>query len=150
MGGGNEYMMLASTFHSLHAISKQLAPVRSGGIEVVDAPNFSLFCFEAPTGIKFFVTARCRKDAPLAFAPPAGVNPVTSPTDVNAFLRKVYELYADFVLKNPFYELDMPIRLRLFDAGIEAVVRAAGVGTGSGSADPLKVQGVTFTGTATG
>ena len=25
-------------------------------------------------------------------------------------LRKVYELYADFALKNPFYSLEMPIR----------------------------------------
>jgi hypothetical protein len=27
---GNEYLVLASTFHSLHAIAKQLAPVPSG------------------------------------------------------------------------------------------------------------------------
>ena len=26
------------------------------------------------------------------------------------FLRKIYELYADFALKNPFYSLEMPIR----------------------------------------
>jgi len=25
-------------------------------------------------------------------------------------LKKLYELYADFALKNPFYSLDMPIR----------------------------------------
>ena len=26
------------------------------------------------------------------------------------FLRKIYELYSDFALKNPFYSLEMPIR----------------------------------------
>ena len=26
------------------------------------------------------------------------------------FLRKVYQIYADFALKNPFYSLEMPIR----------------------------------------
>jgi len=25
-------------------------------------------------------------------------------------LKKLYEIYADFALKNPFYSLDMPIR----------------------------------------
>lgn len=48
--GGNDYLRLASTFHSLHAISKQLAPVPSGGITQVDAPGFSLHCYETPTG----------------------------------------------------------------------------------------------------
>jgi len=92
---GNELLMLASTFHSLHAISKQLAPVASGGIAVVDAPTFSLHCMESPTGVKFFVTAR----------------PQTP--NVPGFLRKAYELYADYVLKNPFYEIDMPIRVKV-------------------------------------
>ncbi len=78
---GNDYLRLASTFHSLHAISKQLSPVQSGGIQVVDAPAFSLHCFESPTGVKFFVTAK----------------PKTQ--NVAAFLKKVYEFYADYVLK---------------------------------------------------
>ena len=29
---------------------------------------------------------------------------------VEDLLKKIYELYADYVLKNPFYSLDMPIR----------------------------------------
>lgn len=109
---GNELLMLASTFHSLHAISKQLAPVASGGMAVVDAPTFSLHCLESPTGVKFFVTAR----------------PQTP--NVPGFLKKTYEMYADYVLKNPFYELDMPIRVK---------VRGFAVGTRvfSSAAPPL-------------
>ena len=30
-------------------------------------------------------------------------------------LKEVYVLYSDFVLKNPFYELDMPIHCDKFD-----------------------------------
>ena len=93
--GGNENLLLASTFHSLHAISKQLAPVKSGGIAQVDSPAFSLHCLETPTGLKFFVTAKPRTE------------------HVGAFLRKAYEFYSDFALKNPFYEVDMPIRIRV-------------------------------------
>lgn len=29
-------------------------------------------------------------------------------------LRRIYELYSDYVLKNPFYALEMPIRCDLF------------------------------------
>ena len=29
---------------------------------------------------------------------------------VEELLHKIYELYADYVLKNPFYSLDMPIK----------------------------------------
>jgi hypothetical protein len=92
---GNEYLLLASTFHSLHAISKQLAPVPSGGLQCVEAPAFTMHCMESPTGIKFFATAR----------------PGTR--DVPAFLKRVYAFYSDYVLKNPFYEVDMPIRLKV-------------------------------------
>ena len=28
---------------------------------------------------------------------------------------RIYDLYADFVLKNPFYEMEMPIKCELFD-----------------------------------
>jgi Sybindin-like family len=36
----------------------------------------------------------------------------------------VYPLYADYVLKNPFYEVEMPIRCELFDANLAAAVDA--------------------------
>jgi hypothetical protein len=29
---------------------------------------------------------------------------------VDGLLKKLYEVYTDFALKNPFYSLDMPIR----------------------------------------
>lgn len=53
---------------------------------LLTADTFELHCFQAPTGTKFFITAPLRS---LAAAP---------------LLRVVYELYADYVLKNPFYE----------------------------------------------
>jgi hypothetical protein len=35
--------------------------------------------------------------------------------DLDSFLQRVYTLYADYVLKNPFYELEQPIRCEQFD-----------------------------------
>lgn len=74
-------------------MSVQLSPVlKSSGIEVLEADTFKLHCFQTKTGIKLIV--------------------ITDPrcTDMNVFLKKLYELYADYALKNPFYENEMPIK----------------------------------------
>jgi len=34
---------------------------------------------------------------------------------VDNLLKKLYELYSDYALKNPYYSIDMPIRCDLFD-----------------------------------
>jgi trafficking protein particle complex subunit 4 len=44
-------------------------------------------------------------------------------TNVEGFLKSVYEVYADYVLKNPFYELEMPIRIELFTANVSALLK---------------------------
>ena len=36
--------------------------------------------------------------------------------------RRIYDLYTDFVLKNPFYEVEMPVRCELFDTNLFATV----------------------------
>lgn len=49
---------------------------------------------------------------------------VAEPTEyrLEVLLRKIYELYADYVLKNPFYSLEMPIRCELFDQNLQALL----------------------------
>ncbi|KAL5720303.1 hypothetical protein ACHQM5_012982 [Ranunculus cassubicifolius] len=37
-------------------------------------------------------------------------------------LKVIYELYTDYVLKNPFYEMEMPIRCELFDLNLSVAV----------------------------
>ena len=37
----------------------------------------------------------------------------------------VYELYGDYVLKNPFYEIEMPIRCELFDYHLGVTILGA-------------------------
>ena len=41
---------------------------------------------------------------------------------VDQLLDKIYELYADFALKNPFYSLEMPIRADLFEESLQTAV----------------------------
>ena len=38
-------------------------------------------------------------------------------------LRSVHDLYSDYVMKNPFYEMEMPIRCELFDTNVLSAVR---------------------------
>lgn len=88
----------------MHAIAALAAPTNSGGIDSLETGTFRLQCLQTHTGIKFFITA--------ALGTP----------DLDVALQTVYELYVDYVLKNPFYELEMPIRCSLFNTGLKSFV----------------------------
>ncbi|XP_065072594.1 trafficking protein particle complex subunit 4 [Ochlerotatus camptorhynchus] len=101
----NEKIFLASMFYPLFAIASQLSPEpKSSGIEVLEADTFRLHCFQTLTGVKFMVVAESLQ---------AGMD---------VLLKRIYELYSDYVLKNPFYSLEMPIRCELFDVNLQALL----------------------------
>lgn len=94
----NEKIFQASMFYPLYALACQLSPeARSSGIEVLEADNFRMNCFQTLTGVKFMVISDPKQ------------------TGIEALLHRIYELYSDYALKNPFYSLEMPIRCELFD-----------------------------------
>ncbi|KAI0124677.1 synbindin [Xylariales sp. AK1849] len=115
----NDYLVLAGTFHGVHAITTRLSPLHSHqqplapgtrpepptGLEVMETENFRLQCFNTQTGIKF-----------LLFTD-------TLQAGVDVTMRKVYELYADYVMKNPFYQLEMPVRCEMFDRKLNSYIR---------------------------
>lgn len=114
----NEKIVLASTFYPLFAIASQLSPEpKSSGIEVIETDSFKLNCFQTLTGVKFMVVSE----------------PAQSGMD--ALLRKMYEHYADYALKNPFYALEMPIRCELFDIHVQALLETV---EKTGSTAPIK------------
>ncbi|CAD0089921.1 unnamed protein product [Aureobasidium vineae] len=110
----NDYLILAGTFHGIHAISRSLSPVapppappgnranHATGIQSLESSHFRLTCFQTPTGTKF-----------LLFTSPEQPN-----TDQIA--RRCYDIYADYVMTNPFYSLEMPIRVDKFDRALAA------------------------------
>ncbi|BBH06457.1 SNARE-like superfamily protein [Prunus dulcis] len=102
----NDSLRVASLWHSMHAISQQLSPI-SGcfGIELLQADTFDLHCFQSLTGTKFFVVCE----------------PGTQ--HMEGLLKHIYELYTDYVLKNPFYEMEMPIRCELFDINLTQAIQ---------------------------
>ncbi|KAF2498577.1 synbindin [Lophium mytilinum] len=122
----NDYLIVAGTFHGIHAITKQLCPAaaaptppaittpslapspfpsRPSGLEVLETQNFRMQCFQTQTGVKF-----------LLFTEPHQPN-------VDTMMRRIYELYADYVMKNPFYTVEMPIRCEKFDRGLDGFVK---------------------------
>ncbi|EFJ12686.1 hypothetical protein SELMODRAFT_234967 [Selaginella moellendorffii] len=101
----NDSLRLASLWHSMHAISKQLSPTPGcTGIELLQATAFDLHCFQSLTETKFFVVAE------------------SGAIGIEALLKTIYELYTDYVLKNPFYEVEMPIRCELFDLHLARLI----------------------------
>ena len=71
------------------------------------ADAFVLKCFSSATGLKIFLIADETADR----------------RQLDASLRRVYALYADYALKDPFYQLEQAIRSPLFDAKIDALSR---------------------------
>ena len=101
----NEKIVLASMFHSLFAIACKLSPAeKSSGIELIETNSFKLHCFQTITGVKLLVLTDTRV------------------SNMDNFLKKLYELYGDFALKNPFYSLEMPIRCDAFDTNLQKLL----------------------------
>ena len=101
----NEKIILASTFYPLYALSVQLSPeIQSSGIQELETDTFKLHCSQTVTGIKFLVISDPKQ------------------VGIDQLLDKIYELYGDYALKNPFYSLEMPIRADLFDQHLQVAI----------------------------
>jgi hypothetical protein len=47
----NEYLVLAGTFHGVHAITSQISPVKhSSGIKLLESNGLNIYCFQSATG----------------------------------------------------------------------------------------------------
>ncbi|PYH93943.1 Sybindin-like family protein [Aspergillus ellipticus CBS 707.79] len=143
----NDYLVLAGTFHGVHAITRSITPklplpvtapattpttstpnavspsatstpapstvthsfpnpgIPATGLETMETDKFRLTCFQTLTGTKF-----------LLFTDP-------TMTNIDVIMKKIYELYADFVMKNPFYQLEMPVRCESFDRNLTGWLR---------------------------
>ncbi|PNS18508.1 hypothetical protein CAC42_5047 [Sphaceloma murrayae] len=138
----NDYLILAGTFHGIHAIARSLCPVPASslpapssapnifsptsaatpqlgtatstpgpqrqpsatGIQSLESGRFKLTVHQTPTGVKFLL--------------------FTSPEQggVEELARRCYEVYAAYVMGNPFYSLEMPIRVEKFEREVGRVL----------------------------
>lgn len=142
----NEYLVLASTLHGVHAIASKLTPNVSSegegppkrnakllatgksqdsnnnysGLQSIETDFFNLFVFQTLTGVKFILVT---SPNPVVH----NIQPLVSQSvsskgelekqkeEADQLYRRLYVIYADYVMKDPFYTLDMPIKGNLFD-----------------------------------
>ncbi|EUC61668.1 transporter particle complex subunit [Rhizoctonia solani AG-3 Rhs1AP] len=102
----NEYLVLAGTLHGIHAITSRLSPINgpSPGAHVIESESFKMSILLTATGTKFVLLTSLAE-----FGSPA-------------LLARVYEAYADAVMKNPFHTPEMPIRSVGFDTRVAALI----------------------------
>ncbi|KAJ7172116.1 transport protein particle complex subunit [Mycena filopes] len=101
----NEYLVLAGTLHGIHAITSRLSPMgSSSGAQVIEGESFKMTILLTATATKFVLLTSL-----------AELNP-------DSTLQKVYEIYSDAVMKNPFHTPEMPIRSEGFDTRITALI----------------------------
>lgn len=143
----NDYLVMASTFQSIHAIASKVSPVSgSSGIRQVDyydgsrQQSFRLHCLQSPTGVKFLMAitappppsssadntkSKATPSSPATIMAAGGTLQQAAHYEVaecEAVLRRVYEIYSDFGLKNPFYTPEMPIKSDAFDRALQKLV----------------------------
>ncbi|KAK3830951.1 MAG: Sybindin-like family-domain-containing protein [Linnemannia elongata] len=103
----NEYLVLAGTFHGVHAITSKISPVPgSSGIEMLETDTFRIHCFQTLTGTKFLLVADPQQPS------------------IDMILKKIYETYSDYTVKNPFQNPEMPIRSEQFDVHLLKMVKS--------------------------
>ncbi|EJT98112.1 transport protein particle complex subunit [Dacryopinax primogenitus] len=106
----NDALVLAGTLHGIHAITARLSPTgSSSGCQVIEAETFKMHVLLTATGTKFVLLT----------------SPAEPLTNADLVLRRVYEAYADGVMKNPFHTPEMPIRSEGFDTRVAAIVKGA-------------------------
>ncbi|KIM60809.1 hypothetical protein SCLCIDRAFT_123369 [Scleroderma citrinum Foug A] len=104
----NEYLVLAGTLHGIHAITSRLSPTgSSSGAQVIEGEFFKLTILLTATGTKFVLLTSLTETA------------------AESILQKVYEIYADAVMKNPFHTPEMPIRSEGFDSRVAGLIGSA-------------------------
>lgn len=114
----NDYLVLAGTLHGVFAIASRLTPTAvkltktasalpsytNSGLRCVETKEFNLYVYQTITGIKF-----------LLVTTPTGAD-LNYATDVaETAMKGCYEVYSDYVMKDPFYEIGMPIRGKAFE-----------------------------------
>lgn len=143
----NEYLVLASTFQSVHALSTQVDPSvflpdaspggmlggeesrrakkrrSSSGIQCISfGPHFAMHCLQSPTGVKFVSLSSHPPVTSQSTSAGAVLVSGQHQAQIGGFLYRVWEVYADWVCKNAFQVIEMPIRSEMFEVQLAKVV----------------------------
>lgn len=93
------------------------------GIEEIRASGMILQCFQTVTGIKFVITVAVPDPPNHNSSNNNNINEPLVSSTLRDVLKEIYVLYTECVLKDPFYELEMPIRSDLFVQGVDLLIQ---------------------------
>ena len=124
----NEYLVLAGTLHGIHAITSRLSPTgSSSGAQTIEGETFKMTILLTATG-QYLQPRAPRTHVVLVTHKTTLLGTkfvlltsLVEPT-ADSVLQKVYEIYSDAVMKNPFHTPEMPIRSEAFDSRITALL----------------------------
>ncbi|EDO15030.1 hypothetical protein Kpol_1007p14 [Vanderwaltozyma polyspora DSM 70294] len=98
------------------------------GLRQLSTDQFTMFIYQTMTGLKFLAISSSVVPHSQGISDNTQV-PSTIEKSSNLqvqiadnFLRKVYCIYSDYVMKDPFYSLEMPIKSELFDRKVKQMV----------------------------
>lgn len=119
----NEYLVLAGTLHGIHAITSRLSPMgSSSGVQVIEAETFKMNILLTVTGRSPLHLTFIANIHHLLLGTKFVLLTSLADTSADSVLQKVYDIYADAVMKNPFHTPEMPIRSDGFDARIGTLI----------------------------
>lgn len=148
----NDYLVLAGTLHSVHAIASKITPtfnspqsqevdtqgnaslLYSGkfqnsnanktGLQTIETDEFNLYIFQSLTGVKFIIiTTPNPVVSTTTLTEKPRIGELTLQYDqVSLIFRKLYIIYSDYVMKDPFYSTDMPIKSNLFESKVKELL----------------------------
>lgn len=113
---------LKQNFEIINSLRAQSPNTNRSGLQSIETDMFNLYVFQTVSGLKF-----------ITITSPNGTVPSESKRGYNGELNKTYEiaheyfrhlymLYSDYVMKDPFYSLDMPIKSQLFDEKVKGLM----------------------------
>lgn len=95
------------------------------GLRQLCTDQFTMFIYQTLTGLKFVAISSSvmpQRQPTIATTDKPDRPKSTSNLAIQIadnFLRKVYCLYSDYVMKDPSYSMEMPIRSNLFDEKVK-------------------------------
>jgi trafficking protein particle complex subunit 4 len=99
----SDLIRYGATLSALHLLTAIVTPPgqKKSGFKFINSKSFKLCCYQTQTGVKFCLVS----------------DPNTM--DMEKLCKQAYQHYSDFVLKNPFYELEQQIRFEGYDRAID-------------------------------
>lgn len=99
-----------------------------GGLRQLCTDQFTMFIYQTLTGLKFVaISSSVMPQRQPNIAGTEKTDRLKSSSNLaiqiaDNFLRKVYCLYSDYVMKDPSYSMEMPIKSNLFDEKVKDMV----------------------------